>query len=117
MRSHADDRRAGLAGRVRRVGEALRRFMDAEPSGTHIQPVIVGSDMSLRGLPGLSSYASSKAAVLGLVRCAALELARVLSPAVLVGSPSRPELRPVIAGLGLVGLVEAQRQALADAED
>lgn len=39
--------------------------------------VIIGSDMSLRGLPGLSSYASSKAAVLGLVRCAALELARL----------------------------------------
>jgi hypothetical protein len=34
-------------------------------------------------------------------------LARVLSPAVLVGSPSRPELSPVIAGLGLAGLVEA----------
>jgi hypothetical protein len=48
---------------------------------------------------------------------AAVDLAGVLSPAVLVGSPSRPELRPVIAGLGLVGLVEAQRQALADAED
>jgi len=48
---------------------------------------------------------------------AAVELARVLSPAVLVGSPNRPELRPVIAGLDLVGLVEAQRKALADAED
>ena len=40
----ADDRRAALAERVRRVGEALRRLTDAEPSGTHIQPVIVGSD-------------------------------------------------------------------------
>jgi hypothetical protein len=41
----------------------------------------------------------------------------VLSPAVLVGTPDRPELRPVIAGLDLGGLVEAQRRALADAED
>ncbi len=41
---------------------------------------------------------------------AAVELARVLSPAVLVGTPNRPELRPVIAGLDLVGLVEAQRR-------
>ena len=48
---------------------------------------------------------------------AAVELARVLSPAVLVGTPDRPELRPVIAGLDLGGLVEAQRRALADAED
>ena len=40
----ADDRRAALAERVRRVGEALRRLAGAEPSGTHIQPVIVGSD-------------------------------------------------------------------------
>ncbi len=40
----ADDRRAALAERVRRVGEALRRLADAEPSGTQIQPVIVGSD-------------------------------------------------------------------------
>ena len=48
---------------------------------------------------------------------AALELARLLSPAVLVGSPGRPELRPVIGGLGLADLVEAQRQALVDAED
>jgi 8-amino-7-oxononanoate synthase len=40
----ADDRRAALAERVRRVDEALRRLTDAEPSGTHIQPVIVGSD-------------------------------------------------------------------------
>ena len=40
----ADDRRGALAERVRRVGEALRRLTDAEPSGTHIQPVIVGSD-------------------------------------------------------------------------
>jgi NAD(P)-dependent dehydrogenase (short-subunit alcohol dehydrogenase family) len=39
--------------------------------------VIVGSDVSLLGLPGLSSYACSKTAVLGLVRCAALELARL----------------------------------------
>jgi len=43
---------------------------------TGCSAVIIGSDMSIRGLPGLSSYASSKAAVLGLVRCAALELAR-----------------------------------------
>jgi len=48
---------------------------------------------------------------------AAVELARALSPAVLVGSPRRPELRPVIDGLDFAGLVEAQRQALADAED
>jgi len=40
----ADDRRAALAERVRRVGEALRRLAVAQPSGTHIQPVIVGSD-------------------------------------------------------------------------
>jgi NAD(P)-dependent dehydrogenase (short-subunit alcohol dehydrogenase family) len=38
--------------------------------------VVVASDMSLIGLPGLAAYAASKAGVLGLVRCAALELAR-----------------------------------------
>lgn len=48
---------------------------------------------------------------------ATMELARALSPAVLVGSPSRPELAPVIAALTLDGLLDAQRQALADAED
>lgn len=48
---------------------------------------------------------------------AAVDLAMALSPAVLVGSPCRPELRPVIAGLGLPGLIEAQRRSLADAED
>lgn len=48
---------------------------------------------------------------------AAVEWAGTLSPAVLVGSARRPELRPVIAGLDLAGLVEAQRQALADAEE
>lgn len=47
----------------------------------------------------------------------AVELAMALSPAVLVGSPCRPELRPVIAGLDLVGLLEAQRQALFAGED
>lgn len=48
---------------------------------------------------------------------AAEELTRRLSAAVLVGSPRRPELRPVIAGLSLSGLVDAQRLALADAAD
>ncbi len=38
--------------------------------------VIVGSVMSCVGAPGKGAYATSKAAVLGLVRCAALELAR-----------------------------------------
>jgi 8-amino-7-oxononanoate synthase len=46
----ADDRRAALAERVRRVGEALRRLAVAQPSGTHIQPVIVGSDKSALAL-------------------------------------------------------------------
>jgi 8-amino-7-oxononanoate synthase len=40
----ADDRRAALAARVARAGEALRRLAGIAPSGTHIQPVIVGSD-------------------------------------------------------------------------
>jgi len=35
---------------VRRVGEALRRLAVAQPSGTHIQPVIVGSDKSALAL-------------------------------------------------------------------
>lgn len=48
---------------------------------------------------------------------AAIELGRALSPAVLVGSPRRPELRLVIAGLALAGLIEAQQLALAEAED
>lgn len=38
--------------------------------------VIVGSVMSILGKAGLGAYAASKAAVLGLVRTAALELAR-----------------------------------------
>jgi NAD(P)-dependent dehydrogenase (short-subunit alcohol dehydrogenase family) len=38
--------------------------------------VILGSVMSVIGAPGLAAYASAKAAVLGLVRTAALELAR-----------------------------------------
>ena len=38
--------------------------------------VIIGSVMSILGTPGLGTYAASKAAVLGLVRTAALELAR-----------------------------------------
>jgi NAD(P)-dependent dehydrogenase (short-subunit alcohol dehydrogenase family) len=38
--------------------------------------VIVGSVMSCVGAPGKASYSTSKAAVLGLVRSAALELAR-----------------------------------------
>ena len=42
--------RAALAERVRRVGEALRRLAVAQPSGTHIQPVIVGSDKSALAL-------------------------------------------------------------------
>jgi 8-amino-7-oxononanoate synthase len=45
-----DDRRAALAERVRRVGEALRRLAVAQPSGTHIQPAIVGSDKSALAL-------------------------------------------------------------------
>ncbi len=40
----ADDRRAALAARVSGAGEALRRLANVTPSGTHIQPVIVGSD-------------------------------------------------------------------------
>jgi len=40
----ADDRRAALAARVSRAGEALRSLARVAPSGTHIQPVIVGSD-------------------------------------------------------------------------
>ncbi|MGA8170460.1 MAG: 8-amino-7-oxononanoate synthase [Methylocystis sp.] len=40
----ADDRRAALAERVSRARESLRRVSNAKPSGTHIQPVIVGSD-------------------------------------------------------------------------
>lgn len=39
---NADKRRAALAKRVARLGEGLRSV--ADPSGTHIQPVIVGAD-------------------------------------------------------------------------
>jgi 8-amino-7-oxononanoate synthase len=42
--ARADDRRAALAARVARLGAGLRRDAAAPPSGSHIQPVIVGSD-------------------------------------------------------------------------
>ncbi len=44
INERADERRAALAARVRRAGEALRRLAGVAPSGTHILPVIVGSD-------------------------------------------------------------------------
>jgi 8-amino-7-oxononanoate synthase len=44
INERADERRAALAARVSRAGEALRRLAGVAPSGTHIQPVIVGSD-------------------------------------------------------------------------
>jgi len=49
--------------------------------------VIIGSVMSILGTAGLGTYAASKAAVMGLVRCAALELVkdRVRVNAVLPG--------------------------------
>ena len=47
----------------------------------------------------------------------AIEQARLLSPAALVGSAGRPELRLVINQLPLDGLVDAQRRELATVED
>ena len=44
----ADERRAALARRVKLLGEGLRGV--AAPSGTHIQPVIVGADGRALGL-------------------------------------------------------------------
>ncbi len=41
---HADERRAALRQRIARAGEALRRLKGIKPSGTHIQPVVVGAD-------------------------------------------------------------------------
>lgn len=40
----ADDRREELAGLVTLAGELLRQHTDVMPSGSHIQPVIVGPD-------------------------------------------------------------------------
>lgn len=40
----ADDRRAALAARVDLAGRDLRRFCGVAPSGSHIQPIIVGAD-------------------------------------------------------------------------
>jgi NAD(P)-dependent dehydrogenase (short-subunit alcohol dehydrogenase family) len=45
-------------------------------SSTGCSAVLVGSVMSCVGAPGKAAYSTSKAAVLGLVRSAALELAR-----------------------------------------
>ncbi len=64
----------------------LTRRGVADPRGCSV--VLVGSVMSSVGAAGKSAYAASKAAVLGLVRCAALELARhaIRVNAVLPGS-------------------------------
>ena len=40
----ADDRRAQLAARIAYAGAELRRVCDIEPSGSQIQPIVVGSD-------------------------------------------------------------------------
>ncbi|MBM3564092.1 MAG: 8-amino-7-oxononanoate synthase [Alphaproteobacteria bacterium] len=41
----ADDRRATLTSRVEFAGAALRRLCAIEPSGSQIQPIVVGSDI------------------------------------------------------------------------
>jgi len=40
----ADDRRDALARRVARLGDGLRRLAIAAPTGTQIQPIIIGAD-------------------------------------------------------------------------
>jgi 8-amino-7-oxononanoate synthase len=40
----SDDRRLALASRVKAAGRALRELCDLEPSGTHILPIIAGSN-------------------------------------------------------------------------
>jgi 8-amino-7-oxononanoate synthase len=52
INERADDRRAALAERVSRAGAGLARFASVAPSGTHIQPVIVGSDKRALALAG-----------------------------------------------------------------
>jgi len=42
--ARSDDRRAALAARVARLGAGLRRGAAAVPSGSHIQPIVVGAD-------------------------------------------------------------------------
>lgn len=49
---HADDRRAALAARVAIAGRALARLCGIAPSGSQIQPVIVGSDARAMALAG-----------------------------------------------------------------
>lgn len=48
----ADDRRAALAARIAYAGADLRRICGIEPSGSQIQPIVVGSDARAMTLAG-----------------------------------------------------------------
>jgi NAD(P)-dependent dehydrogenase (short-subunit alcohol dehydrogenase family) len=78
---------------------AVARRGVASPDGCSV--VLVGSVMSVRGAAGLASYCSSKAALLGLVRAAAIELAsaRIRVNAVLPGVVHTEMSRRYLASL------------------
>jgi NAD(P)-dependent dehydrogenase (short-subunit alcohol dehydrogenase family) len=79
---------------------AVSRRGVADPQGCSV--VLVGSVMSQLGAAGLTAYCSSKAALVGLVRAAALELApsRIRVNAVLPGVVESDMSRQLLETLG-----------------
>jgi NAD(P)-dependent dehydrogenase (short-subunit alcohol dehydrogenase family) len=78
---------------------AIAKRNVASPQGCSV--VLIGSVMSVLGAAGLTAYCSAKAAVTGLVRAAALELApaRIRVNAILPGIVDTEMSRRYLAGL------------------
>ena len=74
----------------------------AAPAGSGCSVVLLGSILSTLGSPGLAAYSSAKAALVGLARTAALELAakRVRVNAILSGFVETPMTRALGEMLG-----------------